>query len=156
MIIVTDQLSSLVSRFLQVAALAGVDVAAEDIGEEVWPPPHRATGLPKGYMAVYVFLYQGKALKVGKAGPNSDARYRSQHYNAGSAPSTLAASILKRPEAVQAPNIDVESVGEWIRQNTERRNYLSKREMGISLLSLLEAFIQCSLNPAYEGFESQQ
>jgi hypothetical protein len=52
-----------------------VDISAEEVRIETLPAPHRPTGLPAGSMAVYVFSYRGIALKVGKAGPNSDARF---------------------------------------------------------------------------------
>lgn len=56
--------------------------------------PHQPKSLPSHKMAIYTFWYEGKFLKIGKAGPNSNARFLSQHYNPRSAQSTLAASIL--------------------------------------------------------------
>src|SRR5258708_2643852 len=107
-------------------------------------------------MAVDVFSYRGTALKVGKAGPNSDARFRSQHYNAASAPSTLAASILRNSTPVGSPAVEIDSVGQWIKQNTDRTNYILKATRGVEVLNLLEAYIQCLLKPVYEGFASQR
>lgn len=148
--------AGIVANFVQVAKLAGVEISKNDVQIETLKAPHRPTGLPLGAMAVYVFSYNGKALKVGKAGPNSDARYRSQHYNPSSAASTLAASILKDGAPVGNPRVALSSVGEWIRQNTDRTNYILKAELGIKLLNLLEVYIQCLLKPAYEGFASQK
>jgi hypothetical protein len=54
-------------------------------------------------MAVYCFFLDGRALKIGIAGPNSDARFRSQHYNLNSARSTLAGSIFKYPTKNRPP-----------------------------------------------------
>lgn len=117
----------IVANFLKVASLAGASLTTADIEVEELPAPHRPTGLPVGSMAVYVFSWNGKTLKVGKAGANSDARFRSQHYNPKSAASTLAASILKDPSQVGSPKIDINSVGNWIKENTDRTNYILRR-----------------------------
>ena len=50
---------------------------------------------------MYAFLLDAICLKVGKAGPKTQARFTSQHYGV-SAPSTLAKSILKEPSRVAA------------------------------------------------------
>ena len=146
----------IVEKFLNVASLAGDSLNASDITIEELKAPHQPTGLPVGSMAVYVFSLNGKTLKVGKAGSNSDARFRSQHYNPKSAASTLAASILKDPAQVGNPTIDIDSVGRWIRENTDRTNYILKADIGIEILTLLESFLQCLLKPVYEGFSSQR
>jgi hypothetical protein len=49
-------------------------------------------------MGIYGFWHDGIWLKIGKVGPNSHARYVSQHYNARSAGSNLAASLRKDPQ----------------------------------------------------------
>ena len=61
-----------------------------DVDIDVAPAPHRPRSLPVGKMAVYCFFFRGRALKIGIAGPNSGARYLSQHYHPRSAGSTLA------------------------------------------------------------------
>lgn len=109
-----------------------------------------------GRMAVYVFCHQGRTLKVGKAGPNSEARYTSQHYNPNSAQSTLAASLLRGGDELGIQGITKASVGVWIKANTDRYNFLLHSKHPIRLLTLLEAFLQCRLNPAFEGFGSQR
>jgi hypothetical protein len=73
-----------------------------------------------------------------------------------SAPSTLAASILKRGEEIGLPNIDPDLVGDWIRGNTRRTNILLADTCGIKTLTLLESFLQCKLDPVFEGFVSQK
>ncbi len=147
---------SITDAFRKVAELANVQMAATDLRIEELPAPHRPTGLPPGSMAVYVFSYGRTTLKVGKAGPNSDARFRSQHYNPRSAASTLAASILKNPTPVGNPAVDDDSVGDWIRENADRVNFILPERVGIEVLTLLEAYIQCRLKPVYEGFQSQR
>lgn len=147
---------AIVQDFGQAARLAGIELRPSEISVEELPAPHRATGLPAGHMAVYVFCFKGRILKVGKAGPNSDARYRSQHYNPGSSASNLAASILKNPAPVGNAAVDIDSVGDWIRNNTDRVNFILDEALGVDVLTLLESFVQCRLSPAYEGFASQR
>lgn len=147
----------LLQDFLAAAALAGVRLGPSEISVEREAAPHSPPKrLPPGKMAVYVFSYAGWVLKVGKAGPNSAARFTSQHYNPSSAPSTLAASILKDGQSLGITGLSTESVSSWIKANTDRTNFLLNVECGIPVLTLLEAFLQCRLRPRFEGFASQR
>ncbi len=107
-------------------------------------------------MAVYVFAQGPEVLKVGKVGAKSQARYTSQHYNPGSAMSTLAASILAESERNGLTEADLPRVGQWIRENVDRVNFLMDEKLGVRVLTLLEVFLQCRLTPRYEGFKSQR
>jgi hypothetical protein len=109
-----------------------------------------------GKIAVYVFSRGPDVLKVGKAGAKSRARYTSQHYNPGSAPSTLAASILADRARLRLRGVDEENVGRWIKENVDRVNFLVNDRFGVPTLTLLESFLQCLLRPRYEGFKSQR
>ena len=148
---------ALIQDFLRVAALAGARLNESEIEVETLKAPHRPPSrIPAGKMAVYVFSYGDTVLKVGKAGPNSGARYTSQHYNAASAPSTLAASLLKGGDQIGVSGLTVETAGDWIKNNTHRTNFLMRTECGVPVLTLLEAFLQCKLTPRFEGFASQR
>lgn len=149
--------TTLLRDFLSAAKLAGVDDNDLDVVIEKLTAPHAPPKrLPKGKMAVYVFSYQGKALKVGKVGPKSQARYTTQHYIPGSAPSTLAASLVKGGKEIGVAGLTEENVTEWIKANTERWNFVLDASCGVHVLTFLEAFLQCRLQPAFEGFESQR
>jgi len=149
--------TALLRDLRQVAELAGTPIADGDIQVEELDAPHSPpTRLKRGRMAVYVFIYQGQTLKVGKAGPRSQARYCSQHYNPGSALSTLSASILHRGPSYGLPSLTKEEVPNWIKQNTDRVNYIIEASYGIPVLTLMEAFLQCRLDPLFEGFASQK
>jgi hypothetical protein len=138
--------------FQQVGILAGAEIAADKITIEIRGKPHRApTSLPIGRMAVYAFFLDGKALKIGKAGRKTSARYTSQHYNPASAKSTLARSILANPNKVHATGVDAQSAGDWIKRHTDRANLLVPASFGLPLLSLLEAFLHVRWNPMFEG-----
>ena len=111
--------------------------------------------LPKGKMAVYTFVYEGAVLKIGKAGPNSNARYTSQHYNPKSAMSNLAKSILSDKEML-GKGINEENVGEWIKQNCRRIDIEIDVDLGIFTLEFIEAVLHYKYTPKYEGFSSQR
>jgi hypothetical protein len=145
------------SDFKTVARLAGVDLPQGSITIEMLPAPHvPPTSLQFGKMAVYVFSKGPDILKVGKVGPKSQARYTSQHYNPGSAMSTLAASILADRERFGLSDTDTVNIGRWIRANIERVNFIVDARLGLPALTLLETFLQCRLKPRYEGFKSQR
>ncbi|RLT32942.1 MAG: hypothetical protein DWI57_18030 [Chloroflexi bacterium] len=148
---------ALIQDFLLVAKLAEARLDKSEIEVEILKAPHRPPSrLPAGKMAVYIFSYGDIVLKVGQAGPKSGARYTSQHYNATSAPSTLAASLLKGGGEIGVSDLTVESAGDWIKKNTDRINFLLKTEHGVPVLTLLEVFLQCKLKPRFEGFASQR
>ena len=146
-----------IEDFKTVARLAGVELPSSMITIENLSAPHVApTRLPVGKMAVYVFSKGSDVLKVGKVGAKSHARYTSQHYNPGSAMSTLAASILADRERLGLTTIDEAGIGSWIRENVDRVNFLLDERLGVPVLTLLEPFLQCRLKPRYEGFKSQR
>src|SRR5436309_10093554 len=78
------------------AAARAFDLCVFEI--EYLAAPHKPPSrLPPGKMAVYGFWLEGwRWLKIGKAGPNSSARYAYQHYN-GRAGSTCAGSLQSDP-----------------------------------------------------------
>ena len=127
-----------------------------DVRIELLCAPHNPPArLPDGSMAVYAFFHQGCALKIGKAGPNSGPRYTTQHYNLKAAPSTLAKTLLSRGTEIGVKGLTESSVGDWIKANTDRYNFLLDSGYPIRLLTLLEAFLQCKFNPVFEGSNSQ-
>ncbi len=147
----------IINDFCHVARLAGVNLQYNDIiTEHLGAPHHPPTSLPQGKMAVYVFSFGNECLKVGKVGPRSQARYTSQHYNPGSSRSNLAKSILTHQKALGLGKLNESNVADWIKQNTDRINLLIDKHMGMQILSLLEAFLQCRLKPKFEGFQSQK
>jgi hypothetical protein len=136
--------------FSQVAAIAGIDVPLNQIRRQILSKPHKARTLPLGQMAIYAFFLDGRALKVGKVGPNSGPRFTYQHYS-GSAQSTLRGSILSNPNRIGATALTPETAGEWIRAHTDRVDLLIPATYGIPFLSLLEAFLHVRWNPIFEG-----
>jgi hypothetical protein len=147
-----DELETALAKFLTVAELADDPIAKSDIAVEYLNAPHRPPGrLPVGMMAVYGFWGDGVWLKIGKVGPNSHARYTTQHYRAGSARSTLAGSLVADPRMRTVAGLDPVKAGDWIKANTHRVNILLPSSRDRALLSLLEAFLHLRLKPRYEG-----
>jgi hypothetical protein len=136
--------------FTRAAELANSPVAAADIKVEILPKPHTRPQLLVGMQAVYVFMHGDKCLKVGKAGPKSFARYSSHHYGPH-APSTLAKSIIARQSELGVSDIAMEEVADWMFQELDRVGFLIPSTYGLLVLSLLEAFVQCRLQPRFEG-----
>jgi len=116
--------------------------------------PHKPVGLPIGKMGIYTFLFDGHFLKIGKAGANSDARFRSQHYGFY-APSTLAKSIVSDAE-MDSFDINETNVGDWIKANCRRIDVLIDSNMGIFALEFVEGLLHYLYEPKYEGFKSQR
>jgi hypothetical protein len=158
---------ALVKDFLEVARLAGVAIERSQVSIEVRPAPHQSpTQLRPGSQAVYVFTVGDRCLKVGKAGPKTQARFTTQHYGLH-AKSTLARSLLAHrprlsemlaPDTVNGiADLSEATVGSWIRQNTRRIHFFLPASLGAAPLLLLEAFLHCRLKPCFEGqFESQR
>jgi hypothetical protein len=143
--------SEALGDFRKVAALADAEFIADSITAEFLSKPHKPAGLPSGKMAVYAFFLNGQALKVGKVGANSDARFRSQHYNHKSAGSNLARSILADSEKIGAAGVNELNVGDWIKRHTDRVNLFAPAILGDPMLSLLEAFLHVRWKPIFEG-----
>lgn len=117
--------------------------------------PHVPQNLKRGTMGIYTFLYQDEFLKIGKAGPNSNARFSSQHYLPSSAQSNLSKSILD-DDRMQGLGITDDNVGEWIKHNTSRIDILLDASLGIFTLELIEAALHFRYEPRYEGFKNQR
>ena len=150
-------LPRLVQSFRQCVGLAGIVLSPDALTLEVLDAPHKAPRkVPSGKLAVYLFFHGGKCLKIGKAGGNSHTRYSSQHYNAGGSSSNLAKSLVDARQEMGIDHVLAREVGKWIRENVSRVNVLLDARYGVVVQNLLESFLQCALNPRFEGRESQR
>ena len=138
--------------FVVVAALAGNQLNDDELFVEYLEMPHlQPKRLPPGKMAVYGFWGFGEWLKIGKAGPKSNARYTSQHYHPGRSKSNLSDSLVRDPRMAIVDGFDKQNPGQWVTQRTHRVNILISKQKHKTLLSLLEVFLQARLKPRYEG-----
>lgn len=149
---ITNSILNSIPELIRALEICGVQMSKADFEPKNMGVPHSPpTALPKGKMAVYIFLHGKKCLKVGKAGPKSNARYTSQHYSVGRTSSTLAKSIVKTPERVGMEKMEEEKVGAWIKSQTRRINILLDGGHSRDILNFVEAFYILRLKPVYEG-----
>lgn len=146
-----DDIDKLASDTLADFRKLTASASPDGITADIWLKPHKPRGLPPGKMAVYAFFLNGQALKIGKAGPKSDARYRSHHYSPSRAGSTLAGSILKSPARAGATGVNERNIGDWIKQHTGRVNFLLPVSLGKHRQSLFETFLHDRWTPVFEG-----
>ena len=157
-----NELTELIKDFCEVAEKSNIDISVKNIDKEILEAPHKQPkNLPTGKKAVYIFMADDRCLKVGQVGPNSNARFTSQHYNPWSSGSNLAKSILKSKDLNKEElpqklcdaidQIYEGNVGDWIKNNTSRINIFINGNKDKKVLNLLEIFIQCRLDPFFEG-----
>jgi len=161
---VIDNPEKLLDDFVKAAQRASLPCERRTITHEVQPAPHEPHALPRGKCAVYVFSLSApygkccpagahRVLKLGKAGPNSSARFQSQHYDPSRAPSTLATALVNSTilwPYLGITEVDAAEVGRWIKKNVDRDNfYLDVAEN--NLLGELERYIKGRSGPVFEG-----
>jgi protein-tyrosine phosphatase len=118
----------------------------------------------KGWHGVYAFALGPVWLKVGKAGPNSNARWVSHHYKATRSLSNLAWSLLRYTHLssfnhpglppnlrTQLMAVPPDALGDWIKKHTARVNFAIRAELGPVALDRLERIAQDVLRPVFEG-----
>lgn len=140
-----------INDMVAAANLAGFQVENNQIQLLIWNAgvnTHIPIALENGMQAVYIFKHHDNYLKVGKAGINSQARYRSHHYGLGRANSSLALSLHNDPNII-TPQANL--IGIWIKSNTTRYNILFDVNLGKHFLNFVEAFFILKCNPLYEG-----
>jgi hypothetical protein len=118
--------------FCAIITSLGYNLAVNAIRVEPLAAPLNRPRLPEGKMAVYMFFYKGKCLKVGMAGAKRKNRYTYQHYRFNGANSCLAKRICQDKSYKRF--VHSESVGEWIMQNTCRINLLMKEKIRLLFL----------------------
>ena len=161
---VTDPVA-LIADFRSAAKRHNKDYSTSAIESEAVRAPHKPAPLPRGKCAVYVFSLSAeygarcaagahRVLKVGKAGPNTNARFQSQHYNPGSSPSNLAKSLL-HSEFLWAyfgiASLTTGTIGQWIKENTDRDHFYLDAAERNEMLGDLERYLKGVLGPAFEG-----
>jgi hypothetical protein len=91
-------------------------------------------------------------LKVGKVGPNSNARFRSQHYTTSRRP-TLAKSLLAHPIVwawLGITQLDEASVKPWMLSNLDRLRIYVPAGAPVVLASL-EMYVRARIGSVFEG-----
>lgn len=154
----------LIQRFELLVTNAGYNLPNGQITHEFQPAPHEPHALPITKCAVYVFSLSKqygcqceagphRALKVGKAGPNSNARFQFHHYRPYRTDSSLAASLEKHRacwDHLGIHELSYTSGEGWILSNTDRDNFYLPFWHS-NLLADLEKYLQAMLDPVFEG-----
>lgn len=139
--------------FRNIAKIADPTCDPDNITVEVLSKPHTAGKLPDGTAAVYCFFLNGRAIKIGMVRSNSNPRFQSQHYSVNGAGSTLARSIVSNPDKVGGPRVDESNIGAWIRENTDRINFLVPSQYGDRIVRLLESTLHSRWRPIFESYD---
>ena len=128
----------------------GMTPRSDFVKIEVLPMPHEPPELPKGQAAVYVFSAKDCVLKIGKAAQNAQAQYNSQYY-INSTSETLAKSLVNC-NSKSLYYLTLENVGDWIKKNTTRVNFiLSPAYSGNKeILDMLAIFVEKRLQHLYD------
>jgi len=142
-------------ELIEIAKYAGVIINEDQLKIVDRGCPHLPFGLIKGMAGIYIFELNGVCLKIGKAWEKSDARFRSQHYSPKRSRSNLAKSILNDPD-MKNYGLNDDNIGDWIKNKTRRIDIFIDSKLGVPVLNLLEAYLQCKFKPKYEGFKSQK
>lgn len=153
----------LIRDFGAAASIAGTAGWPCEIRGEVLPAPHRPpSSLPAGFGAVYAFALGsastapaggGRVLKVGKAGPNTAARFTSQHYSPRAARSTLAGSIIRYPILWPWLGVtaeDTASIRSWMTTKLDRL-HIFVRQPTPEFLTMVELYVRARIGSVYEG-----
>lgn len=91
-------------------------------------------------------------LKVGKAGPNTKARFCYQHYNPASACSNLARRLVAERllwSYLGIEHLEIHNVKDWACQYLERHNIFIVGQPGLE--GAVERYVQGRLGPVFEG-----
>jgi len=127
----------------------GMTPRSDFVKIEVLHMPHEPPELPKGQAAVYVFSTRDYVLKIGKAEQDAQAEYNSQYY-INSTSKTLAESLVNCNS--RSLYLNTENVGDWIKKNTTRVNFiLSPAYSGNNkILDMLAIFVEKRLQHLYD------
>ncbi len=123
----------------------------DDFEIEVLPPPHFPRALPPGKQSVFAFYWPEKDrfLTVALAGPNSNARFQSQHYLPASSGSNLARKILQHKEDLGIEDVDENTVGLWMKGNLARVNVYLPASVSKEVLKYLKDYLKLIWRPAF-------
>jgi len=159
-----SEIEKVVLEFRAWADNQGLRLAVGDIKVTPLGVPHKPVALPKGWQGVYAFGLGTAWLKVGRAGPNSNARWVSQHYKATRSLSNLAWSLLRYTHLssfehpslpaglkVQLTTMQPDAIGDWIKQHAVRVNITIRAGLGPVALARLESIALGTLKPVFEG-----
>lgn len=150
---VINEIKSTMRFIEEITSELGNPIASNNYYIEDLGCPHIQPKLPKGYSAVYIFVYENgneyEFLKIGKANSKSAARFNYQHYGF-SVPSTLAKSLCS-DEEFKSKGINEDNVKNWMLNNLHRINILLDSTCGKAATELVESVFHYKFRPRFEG-----
>lgn len=154
--IITKQIEHSIKTFKDIT---NIDVTLKTMKSGV---THVPSILNKNKQGVYVFCFDDTCLKVGKAGPRSQARWNSHHYNLDeTTKSALTKTIKKHTKSFASlfpkeRRSEIEALNKsnfpnWIKNNLDRFELIIDSHYGKYALNLLESMVQFHCSPFFEG-----
>lgn len=118
---------------------------------EVLPPPHFPRAMPPGKQAVFAFYWpkRERFLLIGLAGPNSNARFQSQHYLPASSGSNLARKILQHKDEIGIEDLDESTIGLWMKGNLARINVYLPADVSKEVLRYFKDYLKLTWKPIF-------
>ena len=154
---ITKEVGSMMNKIQEVmkcveelSTKLGYPITSKDYYIDDLGCPHEPKGLPKGKCGVYLFFYNGEALKIGKVNDRSPDRFKYQHYGFN-AESTLAKSLVA-DNGFTSLGVDDSNVGSWIKEHMHRVDIVINGECGDAVTMLVESIMLYTFRPCYEGF----
>ena len=145
---VREELSVVLSDFRRIPAIREMS-HWQDVEFEFCEAPHtRPRPLAATQQAVYLFFLGAEWLRIGQT--SHSARFTSQHYATGRAPSALAQDIWKNGQEFGFGGGE-QDVGAWIMQNCGRANVRMPVGWPKEVGRLLESYLHYRLRPRFEG-----
>lgn len=105
------------------------------------------------YLDNYVKFKKNRFFKIGSVGPNSTARFDSQHYSLNGNGSCLAKSILN--DSNLKLKVNKENISDFIKNNFVRINIIFLKSAPKFSNKLVESLLHYRYNPIFEGTKSQ-
>lgn len=159
-----NDIDLVVAQFLEWGQKRSPQLSATDIEVALLGVPHTPVPLRKGWQGVYAFVLGTVWLKVGKVGPNSNARWVSQHYSPTRSLSNLPWSLMRythlssfnHPRLPANLRTELRAVppnafGDWIKKHAARVNFTIRADLGSVALDRLERIAHDVLKPVFEG-----
>ncbi len=155
------QPNSLITDFMEVAKLAGIEIPDGALSCEVLEAPHtRPHTMPPNQHVVLVFCTATHCLNIDIVAHKKKHRFTRRHYHSNSARESLAAMLLNESEKLGDPDelglpgkgigFAEIAIGTWIEEHTSRYHFCLDKDQSESLLALLAVFLYCRLQPVFE------
>ena len=154
---------SLISDFLEILRITGINIARDGISMSSHCAPHQRPQGHYGNASVYVFMLDDLCLKVGCVPGRKPTSRLHNHYNPNTA-NHLAAKILNGKQRikeklsdsdrVEIDKLSTESIASWMEERLSLYCFHFRRDTSECVIRFFEAFLHCKMNPLFEGTQT--